>query len=78
MYVLGEDLSMNAMKNYMTKTWNFVKLSNMYYHDAGYFILRFNSHSDMDAVMMKGSYIIRNMPMLLKEWRSDFNLKETY
>ncbi|CAL5195885.1 unnamed protein product [Lathyrus oleraceus] len=67
MYVLGEDLSINMVKNYMMKAWNFVKLLDMYYHDKGHFLLRFNSHSYMDTVMMKGLYTIRNMPMLLKE-----------
>lgn len=67
MYVLGEDLSMNTLKNYMTKTLNFVKLPDMYYHDEGYFLLIFKYHSDVDAIMMKGPYTIRNMSMLLKE-----------
>lgn len=26
--------------------------------------------------MMKGPYTIRNMPVLLREWRRDFNLKK--
>lgn len=67
MYVLGEDLSMNMVKNYMTKMWNFVKLSDMYYHNEGYLLLIFKSHSDMDVIMMKGSYTIRKILMLLKE-----------
>ncbi|KAL5190422.1 putative ribonuclease H protein [Glycine soja] len=75
LYALGEDLSMNAVKSYMVKMWNFVKLPEMYYHDDGYFILRFNSHDDMDVVLMKGPYTIRNVPLLLKEWKPDFNLQ---
>ncbi|KAL5184132.1 Transposon TX1 uncharacterized protein [Glycine soja] len=76
LYALGEDLSMNAVKSYMVKMWNFVKLPEMYYHDNGYFILRFNSHDDMDAVLMKGPFTIRNVPLLLKEWKPDFNLQK--
>ncbi|KAL5134431.1 Transposon TX1 uncharacterized protein [Glycine soja] len=75
LYALGEDLSMNAMKSYMVKMWNFVKLPEMYYHDDGYFILRFNSHDGMDVVLMKGPYTIRNVPLLLKEWKPNFNLQ---
>ncbi|XP_058726185.1 uncharacterized protein LOC131597508 [Vicia villosa] len=75
LYAFGEDLSMNMVKNYMAKTWNFVKLPNLYYNDDGYFILRFHSHDDMDAVLMKGPYTLRNVPLLLQEWRPDFNLK---
>ncbi|XP_058766375.1 uncharacterized protein LOC131639973 [Vicia villosa] len=48
----------------------------MYYHEDGYFLLRFKSHDDMDAVMMKGPYTLRNIPLIIKEWRPDYNVKE--
>lgn len=76
MYGLGEDLIMTAVKNFMAKVWNFVTLPDLYYHEEGYFLLRFKNHDDMDAVMMKGSYTIRNRPMILKEWHPDYNVME--
>ncbi|KAH1253521.1 hypothetical protein GmHk_04G010152 [Glycine max] len=76
LYVLGGDISMHMLKNFMEKAWNFVSLPDMYYHDDGYFMLRFKSHADMDAVLMKGPYTIRNMPLILQEWRPDFDLKK--
>ncbi|XP_058758888.1 uncharacterized protein LOC131632129 [Vicia villosa] len=75
MYVLGGELSMNGVKQFMLKQWNFVKLPDMYYNNEGYFVLRFHSHKDRDDVLMKGPYTIRNMPMLLAEWKPNFNLK---
>ncbi|CAK8530536.1 unnamed protein product [Lathyrus sativus] len=75
LYVVGDDLSMNTVKNFMQRTWNFVKIPDLYYHDDGYFLLRFNSQKDKETVMMKGSYTIRNIPMILKEWQTSFNLK---
>ncbi|XP_058739150.1 uncharacterized protein LOC131611040 [Vicia villosa] len=36
------------------------------------------SFSDRDEVMMRGPYTIRNMPLLLKEWRPDFKLKDDF
>lgn len=39
LYVLGTDLSMHTIKSYMMKTWNFVKLPDMYYHEKGFFLL---------------------------------------
>ncbi|XP_058757392.1 uncharacterized protein LOC131630645 [Vicia villosa] len=78
LYVIGGDLSMNALKNFMIKSWNFVPLPDMYFNEEGYFILRFNSFSDRDDVMMKGPYTIRNMPVLLREWNPDFKLKEDF
>lgn len=76
LYVLGGDISMHMLKNFMEKAWNFVSLPDMYYHDDGYFMLCFKSHADMDAVLMKGPYTIRNMPLILQEWRPDFDLKK--
>lgn len=76
MYVLGEDLSTNTKKQYMEKMWNFVQQPDMFYNDEAYFILRFCSMQDKDGVMMKGSYTIRDMPMMPREWIPDFNLKK--
>jgi hypothetical protein len=68
MYALGGDLSMGAVKQFMIRHWNFVKLPDMFYNEEGYFILRFHSLKDKDVVLMQRPYTIRNMPMLLREW----------
>lgn len=78
MYVMGEDLSMRAIKNFMQKMWNFVQLPDLYYHDEGYFILRFKNSEDMDVVLMKGQYSIRGMSVLIKECNPEFNLKKIF
>jgi hypothetical protein len=59
MYVLGGDLSMGAVKQFMIRHWNFVKLPDMFYNDEGCFILRFHSFKDKDDVLMQGPYTIR-------------------
>lgn len=75
MYVLGGDLSMNTLNHFIERVWNFIKLPDMYYHEERYFILKFQSHKDMDSTMMNGPYMIHNMSMLLKEWKPGFNLR---
>lgn len=67
MYVLGRDLCMNAMKQFMTCYCNFVKLPELFYHDDGYFLMKFHSDKDKDMVLMRGPYSIHNMPMILKD-----------
>ncbi|XP_058767236.1 uncharacterized protein LOC131640886 [Vicia villosa] len=74
MYVIGTNLSMNAMKNYMSRMWNFVALPDMYYNDEGYFILKFKNGDARDEVMMRGPYTFQNKPMILLEWRHDFTM----
>ncbi|XP_058742592.1 uncharacterized protein LOC131615107 [Vicia villosa] len=70
------DISMHTMKNFMLKAWNFIHLPDLYYNEAGYFILRFKQRDDLDAVAMKGPYTIRTMSLVLKTWRPDFNPKD--
>ncbi|CAK8563925.1 unnamed protein product [Lathyrus sativus] len=75
MYVLETNLSMHAVKNYMTRTWNFVTLSEIYYNDEEYFILKLKSCKDRDKVIMNGPYTFQNMPMVIMEWRQDFSME---
>lgn len=75
MYTIGIYLSLIAVKNYMIRVLNFVKISNMYYHDEGYFFLKFQYFKEKEMVLMKGSYIIQNFPMILKERSPTFNFK---
>src|SRR4051812_41038637 len=76
MYVIGENLSMNAVKNFMIRVWNFVTLPNMYYNEEGYFIIKFTSEIDRDLVMRKGPYTIHRKPMFLHHWTPDFTLEK--
>lgn len=73
---MGDDLSMNMVKVFMERQWNFIHLPDLYYHDDGYFLMRFKSHEDKEVVLVKGPYSIRGMPMVLKEWKPDFNMKQ--
>ncbi|CAK8566993.1 unnamed protein product [Lathyrus sativus] len=76
MYALGVDLSMNTVKQFMSRTWNFVTLPEMFYNEEGFFILSFHSFHDKELVLMKGPYSIRNRPMILREWKPDFSMNK--
>lgn len=52
-----------------------MQLPDMFYHEEGYFIMKFKSMKDSEDVMMKGLYSIRNLPMVLLEWRPDFSME---
>jgi hypothetical protein len=43
---------------------------------AGYFIIRFKSKMDRDAVLLRGPYTIYRKPMFLHKWTLDFTLKD--
>ncbi|XP_058733512.1 uncharacterized protein LOC131605135 [Vicia villosa] len=75
MYVLGGELSMNMVEQFMIRNWNTVQLLDLLYHDDGYFIMRFKSIKKKEEILMNGPYTIRNMPMLLRDWKPGFNMK---
>ncbi|XP_058784641.1 uncharacterized protein LOC131659469 [Vicia villosa] len=76
MYVLGGDLSMNMVKQFMIRQWNTVQLPDLLYHDDRYFIMRFKSMKEKEEILMNGPYTIKNIPMLLRDWKPDFCMKK--
>ncbi|XP_058722959.1 uncharacterized protein LOC131594767 [Vicia villosa] len=66
---------MHAVKNFMEKTWNFVALLELYFNEAGYFIVRFRTWEDLNKVMEQGPYFIFGKPIFLKYWSVDFEIK---
>lgn len=76
MYVIGGNLSMNAMKNYMIKFWNFIQLPELYYKDEGFLIMILKYHKDKDKVFLQGPYTILNMSMFITEWKPDFSMNK--
>ncbi|XP_058763382.1 uncharacterized protein LOC131636806 [Vicia villosa] len=75
MYVLGGELSMNMVKQFMMKNWNTVQLPDLLYHDDGYFLLKFKTHKEKEEILMNGPYMIKNMPMILRDWKPNFSMK---
>ncbi|KAI5425063.1 hypothetical protein KIW84_031022 [Lathyrus oleraceus] len=57
MYVLGGELTMNAVKKFRMNAWNFVSLPELYYNEEGYFIIRLKSKSDKDSFLVRGPYV---------------------
>src|SRR3954469_25509110 len=74
LFALGETLSMHAVKNFMEKTWNFASLPELYFNDAGYFIVHFKTSKDQSQVMEQGPYFIYGKPLFLKYWSIDFEV----
>ncbi|XP_058768681.1 uncharacterized protein LOC131642459 [Vicia villosa] len=66
---------MHAVKNFMEKSWNFVALPELYFNEAGYFIVRFKDYEDQCKVMEQGPYFIYGKLIFLKHWSIDFELK---
>nr|XP_033516922.1 uncharacterized protein LOC117281193 [Nicotiana tomentosiformis] len=56
------------MCHYIEQNWSKVSTHNVYYHEEGYYVLKFHSISDMHDVFYVGPYTINNRPIILKPW----------
>lgn len=72
MFAFSKDLTVTAVRNFMTQVWNFVTLPEIYYHEEGYFLARFKNIKDRDEVMKRGPNSIFSMPLFLRNWSPDF------
>lgn len=46
----------NALKKFMENAWSFVTFQELYYHDAGYFLVQFKCEDDVKQVIQQGPY----------------------
>lgn len=67
---------MTSVQQFMAKVWNFVSVPELFYHNEGYFLVRFNTVDERNEVMHKGPYSIFSMPLFLRKWTLDFVIKE--
>ncbi|XP_058745862.1 uncharacterized protein LOC131618712 [Vicia villosa] len=75
-YVIGSNLSMNAVKTFINNVWNFVSMPNIYYNEEGYFLICFISKEDKEVVLDRGPYTIHRKLMFIHEWTPDFTMKD--
>ncbi|KAK4713244.1 hypothetical protein R3W88_019151 [Solanum pinnatisectum] len=45
----------------------------VYYHNDGYFVMRFSSTEDRDEVLFSGPYMMSSRPVIVKAWCPNFN-----
>lgn len=76
LFAVGKDLSMNDVKQFMVKVWNFVRLHDLYYHDEGCFIARFRCIEDRNKVLQNGPYTIYARPLIVRKWTPYFVMKD--
>lgn len=72
LFAIGEELSMNAIKQFIGRAWRFVAMPEIYYHEDGYFIVRFLKSEDREEVLKRGPYTIFSSPLFMRKWTKDF------
>ncbi|XP_060182421.1 uncharacterized protein LOC132612097 [Lycium barbarum] len=77
-YVIGETPGYNYMLRYVTQNWNKVAEPEVFLHEEGYYVVKFQTLADMYEILYSGPYTINNKPMVLKPWTVDFDLSKEF
>ncbi|XP_056697410.1 uncharacterized protein [Spinacia oleracea] len=76
MYVVGEKPSIGAVLRFIEKEWQQVSKPQIFLHDEGYFVIRFQSKKDKESVLVAGPHMFFGKPMIVKPWTTSFNFQE--
>ncbi|KAH0773896.1 hypothetical protein KY290_011033 [Solanum tuberosum] len=66
------------MQRYVMQFWANVAQLDLYLHEVGYYIFRFQNKEDMQEFFYNGPYTINNKPIILKPWSIDFDLSNEF
>ncbi|KAM3337402.1 hypothetical protein P3S68_031727 [Capsicum galapagoense] len=71
----GADPTIVAVERYIAMNWNYIAKPKVYYHNDGYFLVKFGSAEDRDEVMYAGPHMMNNKPIIVKAWKPEFDLR---
>ncbi|KAK4710278.1 hypothetical protein R3W88_004791 [Solanum pinnatisectum] len=77
-YFIGHTPGYKAMQRYVTQFWSNVAQPDIYLHEVGYYIIRFQTKENMQEILYNGPYTINNKPIILKRWSIDFDLSKEF
>ncbi|XP_022003171.1 uncharacterized protein LOC110900594 [Helianthus annuus] len=75
-YFLGKRLAFPVVDYYVKNRWEKYGLQKSMMNGKGFFFFKFNSKEGMDQVLQDGPWLIRNIPLFLKQWSPNTELKK--
>ncbi|KAH0776401.1 hypothetical protein KY290_007812 [Solanum tuberosum] len=76
LYVVGDSPTIAAVERYIALQVNTISKPKVYYHNDGYFLVRFASMDDRNKVLYSGPHLMNNQPIIVKAWSSDFDFNK--
>ncbi|XP_060190914.1 uncharacterized protein LOC132620253 [Lycium barbarum] len=73
-YVVGETPGYNYMRRFVSQMWSSIADPAIFYHNEGYYVVKFQDKDDMNKILFAGPYSINNRPLILKPWIPFFEL----
>lgn len=74
--MIGDAPTINFLRGFLQKQYGVVGMFEIFYHNEGYFVIRFALQQDKDRIMGEGPWMIANRPMIIKDWVVDFNFEK--
>ncbi|XP_070057707.1 uncharacterized protein [Nicotiana tomentosiformis] len=68
--------AIGELERFIDTQWNFASKPKIYFHNDGYFVVRFSNIEDRDEVLYSAPHTINNKPLIIKAWEADFNFNE--
>ncbi|KAG5623025.1 hypothetical protein H5410_008243 [Solanum commersonii] len=62
----------------ISQTWANVANPDLFYHDEGYYVVKFQSEPDLKEILFAGPYSKNNKPMILKQWTPKLDFKSEF
>ncbi|KAG5609952.1 hypothetical protein H5410_021233 [Solanum commersonii] len=77
-YFIGDVPGYNALTRYINQFWTIAVKPKVFYHEDGYYVIRFASIDDMNQILYSGPYTINNRPIILKPWTVNFDFNKEF
>ncbi|KAH0714889.1 hypothetical protein KY284_007794 [Solanum tuberosum] len=76
LYVVGESPTIAAIERYIALQVNTVSKPKVYYHNDGYFLVKFASVDDRNEVLYSGPHMLNNKSIIVKVWSAEFDFNK--
>ncbi|WMV07309.1 hypothetical protein MTR67_000694 [Solanum verrucosum] len=71
-FVIGDTPYLKSMEGFVQNIWKTVNTPQIMLHDEGYFVFRFDSMADCEAILQDGPYYFNNKTLILQRWELNF------
>ncbi|GKC99543.1 hypothetical protein Tco_1169818, partial [Tanacetum coccineum] len=75
-FFVGKKVAFPLVRNYVTNTWSKFRFQKAMSDDDGLFYFKFASMTCIEQVLEKGSWMIRNQPIILTKWAPNLELSK--
>lgn len=77
-YFIGVVPGYNVMRRFVNQNWAQDANPDLYLHDEGYYVIKFQTIEDLNAVYYSGPYSINNRPIILKPRTPEFDFNTEF